>query len=139
MPIKLCWKVGMTWQLRAGRLGRLKLAEAEEAWTLPEALPTWDVGACWLMLHTEAVGVTYMSLAPVSAIAVSEMARLRGESLQLGREVKVLLSREELSLLFLKIIKLVFKADPHRQAKSSQPWFLVAPGPAGLSRVAVST
>ena len=36
-------------------------------------------------------------------------------------------------------IKLVFRADPPRQAKLSQPWFLVAPGPAGLVQVAVST
>ena len=79
-----------------------------------------------------------MSLASVSAITVSEMGRLGGAGLQLEREVKVLLSREELSLLFLEMIKLVFKADPHRQAKSSQPWFLVAPGPAGFIRVAVS-
>ena len=80
-----------------------------------------------------------MSLAPVSAIAVSEMARLGGVGLQLGREVKVLLSRDVLSLLFLKIIKLVFIADPGSQAKSSEPWFLVASGPAGLVRLEVST
>ena len=127
----------MTWQLRAGSLGRLRLAEAEaeaeEAWTRPEASPTWDVGACGLMLHTGVVGVKYMTLAPVSVIAVFEMDRLGGAGLQLGREVKVLLSREELSLLFLEIVKLVFRADPHRQAKSSQTWFLVAPGPAGLA------
>ena len=41
----------------------------------PEASPTWDVGAFGLMLHTGEEGVTYMSLAPVSAIDVSEMAR----------------------------------------------------------------
>ena len=139
MPSRLCWKVGMTWQLRAGRLGRLRLAEAEEAWTRPEALPTWYVGACGLMLHTGAVGVTYMSLAPVSTIAVSEMSRLGGVVQQLGREVKILLSREELSLLYLESIKIFFRADPRRQAKSSQPWFLVAPGPSGLARVTVST
>ena len=83
----------MTWQLRAGRLGRLRLAEAEEAWTRPEASPTWDVGACWLMLHNGAVGETYMSLAPVSVIAVSEMARLGGAGIQLEIKVKFLLSR----------------------------------------------
>ena len=59
----------------------------------PEALPTWDVGACGLMLHTGAGGVKYMSLAPVSEIAVSEMARQGGAGLQLGGEVKALLSR----------------------------------------------
>ena len=36
------------------------------------------------MLHTGAEGVTYMSLAPVYAIAVSEIAKLGGEGLQLG-------------------------------------------------------
>ena len=80
-----------------------------------------------------------MSLAPVSAIAVSEMGRLLGAGLQLGREVKALLIIEELSLLYLEIIKLVFKADPHCQAKLSQPWFLVAPETAGLGSVEVST
>ena len=96
----------------------------------PEASPTWDVGACGLMLHTGAEVVTYMSLAPVSVIAVSEMSRQGGAGLQLGGEVKVLLSREVLTLLFLEIIKLVPRADPRRQVKSSQPWFFVAPGPA---------
>ena len=105
----------------------------------PEALPTWYVGLCGLMLHTGAEGVTYMSLAPVSAIALSEMDRHGGEGLQLGGEVKFLLSREVLTLLFLEIIKLVPRANPHRQVKSSQPWFLVAPGPTGFVLVAVST
>ena len=108
-------------------------------WTRSEASPTWDVEACGLMSHTRAVGVTYMSLAPVSAMAVSEMGMLGGAGLQLGREVKVLLRREELSLLSLEFIKLVFKADPHRQENLSQPLFMVAPGPAGLALVAVST
>ena len=90
MPSKLCWKVGMTWKLQAGRLGRLRLAEADEVWTRPEASPTWDVGACGLMLHTGAAGVTYMSLAPVLAMAVSEMGMLGGAGLRLGREVKIL-------------------------------------------------
>ena len=139
MLSKLCWMVGMNWKLQTGRLGRLRLAEADEVWTRTEALPTWDVGACGLMLHTRAVGVTYMSLAPVSAMDVSEMGMLGGVGLQLGREVKVLERREELSLLSLDFIKLGFKSDPHRQAKLSQPLFLVAPGPAGLAQVAVST
>ena len=103
----------------------------------PEASPTWDVGACGLILHTGAEGVTYMSLAPVSVIDVSEMARLGGAGLHLGGEVKVLLSRELLTLLILEIIKLVPRADPRRQVKSSQPWFLVAPGTAGFVQVAV--
>ena len=78
MPRRLCWKVGITWQLRAGRLGRFRFADAEEVRMRPEASPTWDVGSSGLMLHTGAEGVTYMSLAPVSAIAVSEIAKLGG-------------------------------------------------------------
>ena len=42
-----------------------------------------------------------MSLAPVSAIAVSEMVMLGGAVLQLGIEVKFLVTREFLSLLGL--------------------------------------
>ena len=91
------------------------------------------------MLHTGAEGVTYMSLAPVSAIAVSDMAKLGGAGPQLGIEVKVLLNREVLNLLILEIIKLCPIADPSRQVKASQPWVLVFRGPAGLERVAVST
>ena len=53
------------------------------------------------MFHTGDEGVMYMSLAPMSAIAVSEMARLGGTGLQLGVEVKVLLNREVLTLLIL--------------------------------------
>ena len=64
---------------------------------------------------------------------------LGGAGLQLGREVKILERREDLSLLSLYYFKLGFIADPHRQAKSSHTLFLVAPGPAGLARVAVST
>ena len=79
MPSTLCWKVGIIWQLRAGSLGRFRFADAEEVWMRPEASPTWDVGESGLMLHTSAEGVTYMSLAPVSAIAVSEMAKLGGD------------------------------------------------------------
>ena len=74
--------------MRAGRLGRLRLAEAEEVWMRPEASPTWDVGASGLMLHTGAEGVTYMSLAPVSAISVSEMAKL-GEGRVYNSEYKL--------------------------------------------------
>ena len=51
----------------------------------PEASPTWYVGASGLMLHTGAEVETYMSLAPVCSIAVSEMANLGGAGLQLGR------------------------------------------------------
>ena len=72
----------------------------------PEASPTWDVGASWLVLHKGAEGVTYMSLAPVYAIAVSDMAKLGWAGLQLGIEFKVLLNREVLTLLILEIIKL---------------------------------
>ena len=91
------------------------------------------------MSHTGAVVVKYMSLSPVSSMAVSYKGMLGGAVLKLGREVKVLLRREELSLLSLEFIQLVFKVDSHCQAKLSQPLFMVAPGPAGLARVAVST
>ena len=80
----------------------------------PEASPTWEVGACGLMSYTGAVRVTYISLAPVSEMAVSEMGMLGGAGLQLGREVKILERKEELSL---DNFKLSFRADPHRQAK----------------------
>ena len=84
MPSRLCWKVGIIWQLWEGRLGRFRFADAEEVWMRPEASLTWDIGAIGLMLHGVAEGVTYMSLAPVSAIAVSDMAKLGGAGLQLG-------------------------------------------------------
>ena len=60
------------------RLGRLRFADAEEVWMRPEASPTLDAGARGLMLDTGAEGVRYMSLAPVSDIAVYEMAMLGG-------------------------------------------------------------
>ena len=90
------------------------------------------------MLDMDAEGVTYMSLAPVSAIAVSEMAMLGGVSLQLVIEVKFLVTREFLSLLGLEIIKLFLHVDPCRQVKASQPWFFVLSGTEGLARVADS-
>ena len=52
-----------------------------------------------------------MSLAPVSEIAVSEMGMIGGADLHLGREIKFLLRRKDLSLLSLEIIELVFKAE----------------------------
>ena len=55
-------------QLGLGRLGRLRFSDAEEVWMRPEASPTLDAGASGLMLDTGAEGVTYMSLAPVSAM-----------------------------------------------------------------------
>ena len=94
MPSKFFWKVGIIWQLRLGRLGRLRFADAEEVWMRPEASPTWYVGASGLMLHMGAEGVTYMSLSPVSDIAVSEMDNLGGTGLQLGIEVKFLVTRK---------------------------------------------
>ena len=78
MPGRLCWRVGIIWQLRAGRLGRIRFADSEEVWMRPEASPTWDVGASGLMLHTGVEVVTYTSLAPVFAIAVYGMAKLGG-------------------------------------------------------------
>ena len=104
----------MILQLRLERLGRLRFADAEEVWMRHEASPTWDVGASGLMLHTGAEGFTYMSLAPVSAIAVSEMDKLGGAGLQLGIEVKFLVTREVLTLLSLEIIKLFLIVDPCR-------------------------
>ena len=94
-----------------------------------------DVGACGLMLQTRAVEVKYMSLAPMLAMAVLEMGISGGVGLQLGREVKTAEIREDFSLF---LVKLILRTSPHRQAKSSQTSFLVAPVPAGLSRVAVS-
>ena len=101
MPSRLCCKVGIIWHLRLGRLGRLRFADAEEVWMQPEASPTWDVGASGFMLHTCAEGVTYMSLTPEYSIVVSEMAKLVGAGLQLGIEVKFLVTREVLTLLSL--------------------------------------
>ena len=81
-----------------------------------------------------------MPLAPVSAIAVSEMTMLVGVGLQLGREVNFLITSECLSLLGLEVIELFLKLDPRRQvAKEYQPLFFVFTGPAGLARVAVSS
>ena len=79
-----------------------------------------------------------MSLASVSAIAVSDISMLVGVGLQLGREVNFLITSECLSLLGLEVIELFIKLDPHRQViKESQPLFLAFPGPEGLERVAV--
>ena len=58
--------------------------------------------------------------------------------LQLGIEVKVLVTREVLTLLSLEITELFLIADPCRQVKASQPRFFVFPGPDGLERVDVS-
>ena len=79
-----------------------------------------------------------MFLAPVSAIAVSEIAIWFGVSLQLGMEVKFLVTSEFLSLLGLEFIKKIHNVlDPCRQVlKESQPLFFVLPGPEGLARVA---
>ena len=81
-----------------------------------------------------------MLLAPVSAIAVSEMPMLVGVGLQLGREVNLLITSECLSLLGLEVIELFLKLDPCRQVMNeSQPLFLNFPGPEGLERVEVSS
>ena len=81
-----------------------------------------------------------MSLAPVSAIAVSEISMWFGVGLQLGMEVKFLVTSNFLSLLGLEFIKLFLNVlDPCRQVlKESQPLFFVLPGPEGLARVAES-
>ena len=81
-----------------------------------------------------------MFLAPVSAMAVSEIAMWFGVGLQLGMEVKFLVTSEFLSLLGLECIELFLNMlDPCRQvSKEPQPLFFVFPGPEGLARVAVS-
>ena len=81
-----------------------------------------------------------MSLAPVSAIAVSEIAIWFGVGLQLGIEVKLLVISKCLSLLGLEFIKLFLNVlDPCRQVvNASQPLFFVFPGPEGLGWVAES-
>ena len=92
------------------------------------------------MLDTGAEGVTWMSLAPVSAIAVTEIAMWFGVGLQLGIEVKFLVTREFLSLLGLEFIKLLLNVlDPCRQVvNASKTLLFVLPGPEGLARVAES-
>ena len=79
-----------------------------------------------------------MSLAPVSAIDVSEIAMCFGVGLQLGMEVKFLVTSEFLSLLGLEFIKLFNNVlDPCCQVvNESQSLFFVLPGPEGLARVA---
>ena len=79
-----------------------------------------------------------MSLAPVSAISVSEIAMFFGVGLQLGMEVKILVTSEFLSLPRLEFIKLFLNVlDLCRQVlNESQPLFFVLPGPEGLARVA---
>ena len=81
-----------------------------------------------------------MSLTPVSAIAVSEIAIWWGVGLQLGIEVKFLVTSKFLSLLGLEFIKLFLNVlDPCRQVvNASQPLFFVLPGTEGLERVAES-
>ena len=66
------------------------------------------------MSHTEAVVVTYMSLALVSAMALSETRMLGGVWLHLGREVNNAERREDCSLL---LVKLIFGAASYHQAK----------------------
>ena len=72
-----------------------------------------------------------MSLAPVSAIAVSEIAMWFGVGLQLGIEVKFLVTSEFLSLLGLEFIKIFINVlDPcHQVVNEYQPLFFVFPGP----------
>ena len=81
-----------------------------------------------------------MSLAPISAIAVSEIAMWFGVCLQLGMEVKFLVTSEFLILLGLEFIELFLNIlYPCRQvSKESQPLFFVFPGPEGLARADVS-
>ena len=79
-----------------------------------------------------------MLLAPLSAITVSKIAMRFGVGLQLGIEVKFLVTSEFLSLLCLEFIKLFLNVlDPcHQVVNASQPLFFVLPGPEGLAQVA---
>ena len=81
-----------------------------------------------------------MSLALVSAIAVSEISMWGGVGLQLGIEVKFLVTSKFLSLLGLEFIKIFLNMlDPRRKVvNASQPLFFVFPGPESLLRVAES-
>ena len=81
-----------------------------------------------------------MSLAAVSAIAVSDIAMWFGVGLQLGMEVKFLVTSEFLSLPRLEFIKLFLNVlDLCRQVlNESQPLFFVLLGPEGLARLAES-
>ena len=79
-----------------------------------------------------------MSLAPVSAIDVSEIAMWFGVGLQLGIEKKFLVTSKFLSLLGLEFIKKNLNVlDPCRQVVNAyQPLFFVLPRPEGLARMA---
>ena len=79
-----------------------------------------------------------MLLTPVSTIAVYEIAMWWGMGIQLGIEVKFLVTNEFLSLLGLEFIKLFLNVlDPCRQVvNASQPLFFVLSGPEGLAQVA---
>ena len=81
-----------------------------------------------------------MSLAPVPAIAVSKIAIWFGVGIQLGIEVKFLVTSKFLSLLGLEFIKLFLNVlDTFRQVvNASQPLFFVLPVPEGLAWVAES-
>ena len=81
-----------------------------------------------------------MSLAPLSAIAVSEIDMWFGVGLQLGIEFKFLVTSKFLSLLGLEFIKLFLDVlNPCCQVvNESQPLFFVLPGSEGLARVAES-
>ena len=72
-----------------------------------------------------------------SAISVSDIAMWWGMGLQLGIEVKFLVTSKFLSLLGLEFIKLFLNVlDPFRQVvNASQTLFFVFPGPEGLARV----
>ena len=69
----MCLKVGMILPLQTGRAGRRRSAWTEEWWGAPEASPTVKVGAEGSMLVTGAPRVKWMSLAPESRMAVSEI------------------------------------------------------------------
>ena len=59
-------------------IGRFTSQEAEEQWGVPTVVPPNTWSAFVLMLEDGALGMRYIPLAPVSAIAVSEGAMLGG-------------------------------------------------------------
>ena len=71
MPIRLWWNLGIVCPLVTG-IGRFMSQEAEDLWSGPPEVTTNTWSAAGLMLAHGALGVRYIPLEPVSAIAVSE-------------------------------------------------------------------
>ena len=71
-------------------MGKFTSQEAEERWGGPPAVPTTTWSSAGLMLTHGALGVRYIPLAPVSAIAVSEGVMLGGRvslKLEIGKQI----------------------------------------------------